>query len=234
MFMSTSLQTRSQSPGQGDSGRVQVFHNLAYAQAFTHTHTHTHRHLHTHTHTHTHSAFPSPLGTGVCFSSSLSVLSISSVQEQPPSLETESARFSSLLLFFSFVHFLFLVLLLLRAEQFVCLGVRRVLHRLDFLFDLVGRVEAGAAQFAVDAFGVSVPVVAGHADHVSGLQGNVLAVARLVGVDGDLVVAVLTSKVVNVIQGVEAGGSVRMQRLHDLIGHAADLRNRAETWAVFS
>lgn len=124
-----------------------------------------------------------------------------------------------LLLFFSF-----LLLLLLRVEQFVCLGVRRVLHRLDFLFDLVGRVEASAAQFAVDAFGVSVPVVAGHADHVAGLQGNVLAVARLVGVDGDLVVGVLTSKVVDVIQRVKEGGGVRMQHLHNLIGHTADLR----------
>lgn len=127
--------------------------------------------------------------------------------------------------FFSFLLFLnFFFLLLLRVEQFVCLGVRRVLHGLDFLFDLVGRVEASAAQFAVDAFGVSVPVVAGHADHVAGLQGNVLAVARLVGVDGDLVVGVLTSKVVDVVQGVEEGGGVRMQHLHNLIGHTADLR----------
>lgn len=128
----------------------------------------------------------------------------------------------SLLLFF----FSFLLLLLLRVEQFVSLGVRRVLHGLDFLFDLVGRVEAGAAQFAVDAFGVSVPVVAGHADHVARLQGNVLAVARLVGVDGDLVVGVLTSKVVDVIQGVEEGGGIWMQHLHYFIGHTADLRQK--------
>ena len=120
----------------------------------------------------------------------------------------------------------FLLFLLLRVEQFVCLRVRRVLHSLDFLFDLVGRVETSAAQFAVDAFGVSVPVVAGHADHVAGLQGNVLAVARLVGVDGDLVVGVLTSEVVDIIQRVEEGGSVRMQCLHNLIGHAADLREK--------
>ncbi len=45
--------------------------------------------------------------------------------------------------FYIFFHVFFL--LILRVEQFVCLGVRRVLHRLDFLFDLVGRVEAGAA-----------------------------------------------------------------------------------------
>lgn len=114
----------------------------------------------------------------------------------------------------------------MRGEQFVCLRVRGVLHGLDFLFDLVGRVEASAAQFAVDAFGVSVPVVAGHADHVAGLQGNVLAVARLVGVDGDLVVGVLTPKVVDVIQGVEERGGVWMQHLHNLIGHTANLKGR--------
>ncbi|TNN76080.1 hypothetical protein EYF80_013611 [Liparis tanakae] len=105
-------------------------------------------------------------------------------------------------------------------------GVRRVLQESQ---SGLGRVEAGAAQFAVDAFGVPVPVVAGHADHVSGLQGNVLAVARLVGVDGDLVVGVLPSKVVDVIQGVEEGGSVRMQRLHDLVGHAAHLGHKEKT-----
>ena len=114
----------------------------------------------------------------------------------------------------------------MRVEQFVRLGVRRVLHCLDFLFDLLGRVEARSAQFAVDAVGVSVPVVAGHADHVAGLQGNVLAVAWLVGVYGDLVVGVLTSEVVDVIQGVEERRGVWMQHLHDLIGHAADLRWR--------
>lgn len=133
----------------------------------------------------------------------------------------------SLPLFFSF-----LLLLLLRVEQFVCLGVRWVLHSLDFLFDLVGRVEASTAQFAVDAFGVSVPVVAGHADNVAGLQGNVFTVARLVGVDGDLVVGVLTSKVVNIIQGVEEGGGVWMQRLHNLVGHTADLR-QTEAGIIF-
>lgn len=115
-------------------------------------------------------------------------------------------------------------LLILRAEQFVGLRVRRVLHRLDFLFDLVGRVEAGASQFAVDAFGVSVPVVSRHADHVAGLQWDVLAAAWLVGVDGDLVVGVLTSEVVDVIQGVEERRGVRMKDLHHLVGHTADLK----------
>lgn len=132
-----------------------------------------------------------------------------------------------LLLFFSF-----LLLLILSVEQFVSLGVRRVLHRLNFLFDLVGRVKASAAHFAVDAFGVSVPVVSRHADHVSGLQGNVLAAARLVGVDGDLVVGVLTAKVVDVVQGIEVGGSVWMQRLHDLIGHTADLKQKQELFVL--
>lgn len=69
-------------------------------------------------------------------------------------------------------------------------------------------------------------MVAGHADHVAGLQGNVLAIARLVGVDGDLVVGILSSKVVDIIQGVEEGGSVWMQCLHNLIGHTADLRRK--------
>lgn len=82
------------------------------------------------------------------------------------------------------------------------------------------------AQFAVDAFRVSVPVVAGHADNVAGLQGNVLAVARLVGVDGDLVVGVLTSKVVDIIQGVKEGGGVWMQHLHNFICHTTDLRQK--------
>lgn len=120
----------------------------------------------------------------------------------------------------------FLLLLILRVEQFVCLGVHRVLHGLDFLSDLVGRVEAGAAQFAVDAFGVAVPVVPGHADHVTGLQGNVLAIAGLVGVDGNLIVGVLTSEVVDVIQRVEEGGGVWMQCLHNLISHTADLKQK--------
>lgn len=116
--------------------------------------------------------------------------------------------------------------LLLRGEQFVRLGVRGVLHRLDFLFHLVGRVEARAAQFAVHALGVAVPVVAGHADDVAGLQGDVVAVAGLVGVDGDLVVGVLTSEVVDVVQGVEEGGGVRVQHLHELVGHAAHLEQQ--------
>lgn len=120
----------------------------------------------------------------------------------------------------------------MRVEQFVCLGVHRVLDGLDFLFDLVGRVKARAAQFAVDAFRVSIPVVAGYTDHIAGLQGNVLAVTRLVGVDGDLVVGVLTSKVVDVIQGVEEGGGVWMQCLHNLIGHAADLRQEQKRGLV--
>lgn len=145
---------------------------------------------------------------------------LSSVQKQPPFLDS-SACFSSLLLFL--LIFSFLLLLLLRVEQFVCLGVHWVLHSLNFLFDLIGRVEASAAQFAVDAFGVSIPVVARHADHVARLQGNVFTVAWLVGVDGDLVVGILTSKVVNIIQGVEEGGGIWVQRLHDLICHTADL-----------
>lgn len=117
-------------------------------------------------------------------------------------------------------------LLLLRVEQFVCLRIHGILHSLDFLLHLVGRVEAGAAQFAVDAFGVAVPVVARHADHVAGLQGNVLVVPGLVRVDGDLVVGVLTSEVVDVVQGVEVGGGVGVQRLHDLVGYTADLRHK--------
>lgn len=98
-----------------------------------------------------------------------------------------------------FFPYCLLFLLVLRVEQFVCLGVQWVLHRLNFLLDLVGGVEACASQLAVDAFGVSVPVVAGHADHVTRLQGNVLAVAWLVRVDGDLIVGVLTSEIVDVI-----------------------------------
>lgn len=114
----------------------------------------------------------------------------------------------------------------MRVEQFVCFGVQRVLHSLDFLLDLVRGVEAGAAQFAIDAFGVSVPVVSGYADHVPGLQGNVLAVARLVWVDGDLIVGVLTPEVVDIVQGVEERGGVWMQRLHDLISHSANLKKK--------
>lgn len=217
---------------------MQVFHDLTYAQAFTQVHTHTHSYAHTHTlarsYINTQSAFSflSPLGTGFFFSSRLSALStpLSSVQKAPSSSGIGVCLFllaPSPLLFFHFLKFFHsFLLLLLRAEQFVCLGVRRVLHGLDFLFDLVGRVEAGAAQFAVDAFGVSVPVVAGHADHVAGLQGNVLAVARLVRVDGDLVVGVLTSKVVDVVQGVEERRGVWMQHLHNLVSHAADLRRK--------
>lgn len=121
--------------------------------------------------------------------------------------------------------------LLLSGEQFVRLGVRRVLHRLDFLFHLVGRVQAGAAQFAVDALGVPIPVVAGHAHDVAGLQGNVVTVARLVGVDGDLVVGVLPSKVVDVIQGVEEGGGIWVQHLHELVGHTANLRQQQTRWS---
>lgn len=114
----------------------------------------------------------------------------------------------------------------MRGEQFVRFWVRRVLHRFDFFFHLVGRVEAGAAQFAVDTLGVAIPVVAGHADDIAGLQGNVVTMTRLVGVDGNLVVGVLTSKVVDVIQGVEGGGGIRVQHLHELVGHTANLRQQ--------
>lgn len=116
----------------------------------------------------------------------------------------------------------------MRIEQFVCFGVQRVLHSLDFLLDLVGGVEASAAQFAIDAFGVSVPVVSGYADHIPGLQGNVLAVARLVWVDGNLIVGVLTPEVVDIVQRVEEGGGVRMQCLHDLISHTANLKKNKQ------
>lgn len=69
-------------------------------------------------------------------------------------------------------------------------------------------------------------MVSGHADDIARLQGNVVAMARLVGVDGDLVVGVLTSEVVDVVQGVEEGGRIRMQHLHELVGHAANLRRQ--------
>lgn len=162
MFTSTSLQTRLESIGRGSSGRVQVFHDLTYAQAFTQVHTRSHIHTHTRTHTHplshinTQSAFSflSPLGSGV-FSF---LLSLAHSVRLFLLYKKKAASFPgigvcvflltpSLPLFFSF-----LLLLLLRVEQFVCLGVHGILHGLNFLFDLVGRVEAGAAQFAVDAF----------------------------------------------------------------------------------
>lgn len=231
MFTSKCLRTRYQNVRRGSSGRVQVFHDLTYAQAFTQVRTRVLSHIHTHSrsriNTQSAFAFLSPLGTGFLFSSQLSALStpLSSVQKQPPSLESETTCFFSSLLLLIFFRS-FLLLLILRVEQFVCLGVRRVLHGLDFLSDLVGRVEAGAAQFAVDAFGVAVPVVPGHADHVAGLQGNVLAIAGLVGVDGNLIVGVLTSEVVDVIQRVEEGGGVWMQCLHNLISHTADLKQK--------
>lgn len=76
-------------------------------------------------------------------------------------------------------------------------------------------------------------MVAGYTDHVTGLEGDVLAVAWLVWVDGDLIVGVLTSEVVDVVQGVEEGGGVWMQRLHDLVGHTADL-TEAQARIVFT
>lgn len=66
-------------------------------------------------------------------------------------------------------------------------------------------------------------MVASHADHVTGLQRDVLAVARLVWVDCDLIVGVLAAEVVDIIQGVEEGRGVWVQHLHDLVGDTANL-----------
>lgn len=114
MFTSKCLRTRYQNVRRGSSGRVQVFHDLTYAQAFTQVRTRVLSHIHTHSrsriNTQSAFAFLSPLGTGFLFSSQLSALStpLSSVQKQPPSLESETTCFfSSLLLLIFFDHFFF-------------------------------------------------------------------------------------------------------------------------------
>lgn len=133
-----------------------------------------------------------------------------------------------------FPHFstqVFIPLLLL--DQFVRLWVRRILHSLDFLFDFIGRVQTGAACLAVDALGKPVPVIARYADHISGLQRDVVAASRLVRVDGDLVVGVLAAEVVDVVEGVEEGRGIRVENLHDLVGHSTHLRGEEKQRCSF-
>lgn len=66
-------------------------------------------------------------------------------------------------------------------------------------------------------------MVARNADHISRLKGDVVAIAWLVRVDSDLVVGVLPTEVVDVIEGIERGGGVWVESLHDLVGHSTHL-----------
>lgn len=71
-------------------------------------------------------------------------------------------------------------------------------------------------------------MVSGHSDDVSGLQRDVLSGARLVRVDGDLVVRILSTEVVDVVQRAEESRGVRVKSLHDLISHTTHLTDPEE------
>ncbi len=90
-------------------------------------------------------------------------------------------------------------------KKFVRFWVHGILHCLNLLFDFIGGVEAGAACFAVDSLGVSIPMVARNADHITRLKRDVVAIAWLVRVDSELVMGVLPTEVVDVIEGIEEG-----------------------------
>ncbi len=66
-------------------------------------------------------------------------------------------------------------------------------------------------------------MVSGHSDDISGLQRDVLRRASLMREDGDLIVRVLSTEVVDVVQRAEESRGVRMKSLHDLIRHTAHL-----------
>lgn len=105
--------------GRGSSGRVQVFHDPTYAQAFTKVHTRTHTHTYslkhnTHLLIHIHTEcilFLSPLGAGFFFSSQLSAAStpLSFVQKKAASIPGpgDYMFLHTLLLFFSYHLLLF-------------------------------------------------------------------------------------------------------------------------------
>ena len=83
-----------------------------------------------------------------------------------------------------------------------------------FLPRLVLRVEAYPVAGVVTPLVVPVPVVAGHAQGVAGLQIDLVLVAGLMGHHRLLLVVVLPSEVPDVVEGLEVGRPVHETAKH--------------------
>lgn len=106
--------------------------------------------------------------------------------------------------------------------------IERQLGGVHLLLHLERGEQAALIGARVLALGVAVPMVARHRDEIPDPQLQVLVRARLVRDDDATIVRILAAIVVDVVQRLEAIRRVRIQRLHDLVGNAADLgRERA-------
>lgn len=103
-------------------------------------------------------------------------------------------------------------------------GILGKIYHLDFVVNLKRRKQPDLAGARVLPLGVPVPVVPGHPHQIALAHVNFVVVLRVVRQHHLPVVRVLAAVVVDVVQRFEPAGRVRVQRLHDLVRHAAHLR----------
>lgn len=113
-----------------------------------------------------------------------------------------------------------------RLHLLVSLWVCRVLDCLNFLLNFIGWIQARSSQFPIDAFWITIPVVPGYSNYISRFHRNFISSSWMMSINSNLVVGILSPKVVDVIQRVEIRWSIGMQCLHDFIGDSANLRNK--------
>lgn len=93
------------------------------------------------------------------------------------------------------------VLLLLShtPSLFFSFRICGVLDCFYLLSDFVGRVQACFSQFSVDTFRITIPMVSSHTDDISRFHWDFGVSSRLVRINRNLIVGILTSKIVDVI-----------------------------------
>jgi len=101
------------------------------------------------------------------------------------------------------------------------------------LTDLVRRVNPDTASPLTSALGKPIPVVSRHANPVARDQVQFVgAGTRSVFDKCHLNMAVLTTKVVDVVQRLEVARCVCMHRLHQLICHPTNLHHQPTSYAT--
>lgn len=108
----------------------------------------------------------------------------------------------------------------------VSLWVCRVLDCFNFLLNFIGWVQACSSYFPIDAFWITIPVVSSYADYISRFHRNLISSSWMMSINSNLVVGILSPKVVDIIQRMEIRWSIWMQCLHNFIGNSTNLRNK--------
>ena len=105
------------------------------------------------------------------------------------------------------------------------MAISREVHKFDFISGFKLRIQSDPVIPMITPFIEPVPVISGHAHHISNFQLYFfLVILRYVIHYCNLLVFILIPKIPNIVQRLKMVRGIRFEVLHDFIRHPADLR----------